>query len=187
MAGPFPDITISGIPTQGESCLWQLHKFAEGDRQVDLGDVYRCDLGPTQRGFIKDWRLPLTKPDPNCTETDLIPDGSLLVTTGPFIYRGDGLAIYSGKFEILDPSGRPLFFGQLELYERIGTHHAPVSSVGEACREHIEGWLVGEGAPGLLPNHALHLAIAGVLADPRGKGPSGFVRLILNGVLIKSP
>lgn len=187
MAKPFPDVTIPGVPATGDCCLWQVHKFAEGHRNI-IADPkeYECETGSTERGIINQMKLLLQTRQPNCNETAQIPEGSPLVTSGPVIRRTDGFGIYSGSFTIHDPATQaPLFAGQLELYDRVGTHQPPVAAPGESCSEHIEGWLVGQGVRD--PHYALHLAIAGLITNPNATTPPQIIYIILNGVLIHCP
>ena len=75
-----------------------------------------------------------------------------------------------------------LFQGQIEPFDRVGTHQEPLTSdqCTEACDERIEGWLVADGAD---PKLSLHLAIAGMVTAVSGNQEK--LQLNLNGVLIR--
>ena len=105
-----------------------------------------------------------------------------MTAQGPFIRQAGGVAIFSGQFQIVPtvgPGVQPLFVGQMELYDPIGTHHNPAPG-GEPCNAHPEGWLVGEGQTAAgLQNYAIHLEIA--LAPITGVTLRG----VVNGVVIR--
>src|SRR5262249_7593707 len=129
----------------------------------------------------------LYPPDPDCNNTQRIPDGSILVTGGTLIRRvADGLSIFSGAFHIdaAGPGG-PLFSGWMELYDRVGTYNPPIIDHPHGCADNMEGWLVGQGVPDHIRRLALHATIAGKLVDQGGTGPT--LTLVFNGVIVRSP
>jgi hypothetical protein len=206
MAGVFPDVPIPTIPGQpgqppppaGEQCcVWQIHKRLEGERKITAAVSYDCGNVPTTRAqFTLDLRIndfgSDQQPDP-CDQQTVIKAGSLLRAQGSVIRRTGGIGIYSGRFEIFDPTGGPpLFLGQIELYEPIGTHHSPLPSASgdsrcdESCKEHIEGWVVGQGqSQRQLQNWAIHAELAGAITRPAGDGTPETLVAVLNGVLIQ--
>jgi hypothetical protein len=182
---PFPMTAIPTLPPVGPSCLWQLHKQAEGERRTALPAPHPCDTGPVQQG-TGTIRLKLVTAGPPCDQDPgLIPNGCVLEARGILLRRADGMADFTGRFVITSPAGVAMFRGAIELMDRIGTHHAPFGP--EPCNpeSHIEGWLVGLGGP-TLPNHCLRALF--VARGQLGQGPGPFAVLgSLDGVLVKTP
>lgn len=182
---PIPSVTIPGVPTGVNCCLWQVHKKAKGGRKFTGGRPYACRTGRTMRSDTS-FELALVSAGAPCDEDPaLIPDGSQLIAEGNTIWREDGLAHFFGKFTIKNPRGRGLFGGVMEVIDRVGTHPR------EACnpRSHFEGWLVGRSARGL-PNATLRAVIAGtspLLDKLPAESYSSDVEAILNGVVIRCP
>jgi hypothetical protein len=116
----------------------------------------------------------------------LIPDGSVLEAKGPVIRRRDGLADFTGRFVIRNPTGRIMFRGAIELFDRVGTHHPPFGP--EACNpeSHVEGWLVGAGDARVYPNHMIRAMFVARGQMPQPGGPFPLLGNI-NGVLVKCP
>jgi len=191
MADPFTHVRISVPDPQVPYCLWHVDKTGEAVRTLDEQRHTECDTGGTFQGPAQ---LTVTlvsrgRPPKACDEDPLMPDGSILDSSGAFIRRRrDSFGIYSGSFTITPPQvpgTHPppvLFRGQIELFDRVGTHQAPLTTdqCSEACDEHIEGWLVADGED---PKFSLHLAIAGMVTGSSGNQEK--LLLHLNGPLIR--
>jgi len=168
-------------------CLSQLHKRAKGQRTIRFGAPYTCDTGSTSRGLTQ-YQFTLVSEGAPCDQGNVIPNGSLLRASGQTFRRADGLAVFSGEFQIVAPGGGTvLFTGTMEVMDRIGTHHAPFGA--EACNQqsHLEGCLVGWGAAAL-PNHQLRaLIVASDVNLPTGTQPAPIPLASIDGVLAKCP
>jgi len=182
---PLPMEAIPVLPNVGNCCLWQVHKIANGDRTVQPVPGNICLAAPTQRGALTIRFTDMISAGLPCDQRpDLIPNGSDLTANGVIIRRGDGLANFTGMFTITSPANVVLFHGRIELMERVATHHPPFGA--EVCNleNHVEGWLVGNGGPGLA-NYCLRaLYVASVLPVP-GK-PAG-LRGSLDGIIVEIP
>jgi hypothetical protein len=191
MPSLFPTFDLPVLDPAVPYCIERVHKQGESPFPVDLSAPYDCDTGPTRMATIDERRFRLHPPDPDCNDTQRIPDGSLLVISGTLIRRvGDGLSIFSGPFHIdsKDPSIGKLFEGWLELYDRVGTYNPPITiDHGHGCADNMEGWLVGQGVGHSLQRLALHATIAGKLDNPLGTLPEPELTLVLNGVIVRSP
>jgi hypothetical protein len=182
-----PRVTIPGVSTTVNCCMWQIHKKVEGGRKADLGTPYACPTGPTARGDTR-FELKLATSGPPCDQDPpLVPDGSQLEASGNTILRADSFAHFVGSFTIRNPRGTILFQGSMEVIDRVGTHHPPFGQ--EPCNptEHFEGWLVGRGSRALpdVTLRALIVARSHLRLEP---GPvSSEIVGTLNGVLIKCP
>ncbi len=180
-------VDLPVLPKDGDCCLWQVHKIANGERTVKLDPAYHCNPGlvDTQRGTLTVRAIDMISAGPPCDQRpELIPNGSDLNASGVVIRRADGLANFTGPFTITSPAGAVLFDGRIELMDRVGTHHPPFG--GEPCNpeNHVEGWLVGRGK-GVLANYCLRaLYVASVLPVPT-KPDS--LRGSLDGVIVQCP
>lgn len=180
-----PPVTIPGVPPGVNACLRQVYKKGEGARKFAPGKPYRCPTGETMRSNTT-FSLKLHTGGAPCDQDPaLIPDGSVLTATGNTIWRADGLAHFAGSYRIVHPRGRILYYGVIEIIDRVGTHPQ------EPCnpRSHFEGWLVGRSGRGLEVT-LLRAMIAGTsrLLD---KLPTDDyetpVQAMLNGVVIGFP
>ncbi len=179
-----PTVTIADVPV-ANNCLRHLHKsFEKGERVFKPEADYDCSGMGTFRGATTITLQPLVaapcdeKPSP-------IPDNSVLSSSGQTYVRKDGLALYTGRFEIRSPQQTLLFTGHMELMDRIGTHHEPFGT--EKCDQeyHIEGWLAGRGSRSLpdLLIRALVVAKGEMLPGAATTTLYGF----LNGLIIQVP
>jgi hypothetical protein len=186
----FPTLDLPVLDPGIEYCIERVHKQGESPFPVDLRPPYDCDTGPTQMATIDERRFLLHPPDPNCNDTQRIPDGSVLVISGALIRRvGDGLSIFSGPFYIRskDPNIGKLFEGWIELYDRVGTYNPPIIDHPHGCADYMEGWLVGQGVPQNIRRLALHATIAGKLDPPDANNSEPRLTLVFNGVIVRSP
>jgi hypothetical protein len=180
---PFPNVVIPGIPPAGDCCLWQLEKRIDGQRQANFGNPYKCDTGATARGDLK-IVVKLKTAGPVCDQSNIIPDGSVLMAEGPIIRRNDLFADFMGEFTINSPAGAVLFKGTIETLDRVGSHQLFFNC--EACnpKSHFEGYLVGQGVQ--LSNYSLRALIVarGTVPAP---GATGAVAGSIDGTLMKCP
>jgi len=143
-----PKITIPGVPTSGNCCLYQVAKKFEGKRTVQMiGASYDCGQGAITSRASVTINLPLVSGGLPCDpQPSLIPNFSKLAATGTMIKRNDGFAHFLGEFSITNSGGTVLFKGTIETLDRLASHHFPFNC--EACdlKSHIEGWLVGEAS-----------------------------------------
>jgi len=181
-----PNVTIPGVPPTGNCCLWQIHKMAKGERRVQFGTPYNCNNGQTTR-VSTEFKLTLTSEGVPCDQPGLnvIPNGSVLEAKGNTIKRTNGLAHFFGDFTIRNPNNQVLFRGTIEAIDSVGTHHPPLGN--EACnrRDHLEGWLVGRGAPPSLQNFTLRALIVAKAPRLRPNIPIREVSGSIDGVLIE--
>src|SRR5262245_26977289 len=99
----FPTFDLPTLDPGIDYCIERVHKQGESPFEVNLHPRYDCDTGPTQRATIRPVEFRLHPPNPDCNNTQRIPDGSLLIIEGTLIRRvADGLSIFSGPFHI-DP------------------------------------------------------------------------------------
>jgi hypothetical protein len=183
---PFSTTTVPWPSATAQCCIWQIHKKAEGERFLDLGAPYGCDTGEVSRGVAR-LRVKLASAGAPCDQDPLpIPDGSRLEARGSVVRRVDGLTDFTGRFTIVAPTGQVLFRGAIELFDRIGTHHAPFGT--EPCnpQSHVEGWLVGAGNATVFPNHMLRALFVARGEMPKPGGPYALLGS-LDGVLLKCP
>lgn len=185
MQSPFPDVTIPGIPTTGQCCLWQVEKRVDGKREATFSNPYQCDTGQTARGKMG-IKVTLRSAGRPCDQQDIPPDGSTLVASGTVLRRNDRFAHFIGDFSITNPAGKVLFKGTLEAIDRLGSHHLFFKC--EACnpQSHLEGWLVGRGTDEL-PNHTIRALLVARGTVPSPTVPSTALVGSLNGVLVKCP
>jgi hypothetical protein len=176
-------ITIPGVP-DGKSCLWQVDKIMQGDREVQFGKDYDCDTGKTLRAKAT-LKLPLKSTGSTCDQEaarKILPDGCVLEASGVFTQRADGFAHFTGDFKIKSVDKKELFRGTIEMMDRVGTHHTIFKC--EKCNQksHLEGWLVGSSSDsGKLTLRAM-LALKGTAPSPAS--PKKTLTGILNGALM---
>jgi len=181
----FPDICIPGIPDNGNCCLWEIVRKADGKREAKYGKAYKCDTGDTMRGEMS-LTMKLAFIRSVCDQQDIPPNNSKLVAKGEVIRRSDGYAYFSGEFEITDAAGKALFKGRIETTDRLGSHH--LSTACETCNpvSHFEGWLVGRGTDAY-PNHTIRAFIVARGTVPSPRSPSMVFSGRLTGTLVKCP
>jgi hypothetical protein len=144
-----PAADIPDIP-EGKCCLVRLGKAGEGAIDLKTGEPYECKGGRTVRGTFQ-LKVKLKSAGMPCDEVagafpKLIPDGSLLVAEGQIIRRSDDLAHLSGKFKVLKPERDEVAFtGTLEATNRLSTAHPPFGQDRCDEKQHLQGWLVGQG------------------------------------------
>lgn len=179
-----PPVATSVVQQPG-CCLTRLHKRGEGDWRVSQkGETHKC------RGFntvsnSETIMLHLKSEGPPCDEPgSQIPDGCRLTAKGTTVHRTDGLAWFSGKYDLVDAAGKPLSDGTVDLFQRIGTHHAPFGT--EKCdqEKHIEGFLTGRGT-GPLKLTTLRAFITGTMKPEGHEGAAVIPAASLDGVVIK--
>lgn len=198
LSPPFTDVTIPSVPLNGDCCLWQVEKKAEGKRTATFKPPYACPLTPqvntpTMRGSLT-LNATLSTVGTNCDQLpNLIPNNSVLKAGGQLIRRNDALMHFSGNFTIASPTGAALFTGWIETTDRIGSHDLPpvppMNAPCEACNQtsHFEGWLVGQGVGGLA-NYSIRAMIVGTGTTPSPQNPSTAISVgRINGTLIKCP
>ena len=183
MSSPFPTLTIPTVPTTGSVCLWQVHKTLKGKRVDKFSVPFKCPLGATARATTH-VELTITSAGAPCDQDPgVIPNASMLVADGFTLRRTDGLAHFVGTFKINNPKGGPVFAGELELFQRVGSHVPPYGQ--EACNipEHVEGWLIGRGDE-LAPRATLRALVVGKGWFPEASGETP-LQLVINGVLLQ--
>lgn len=171
-------------------CLIQIHKqFTEGRRVGGIRASYTCSQMTTTRG-TESLSLVLKSAGRPCDENPaLIPDGSkLVVDTGGFFRRKDGLAHFCGTFFI--QSGNTLLYqGTLETLDRVGSHSGgPGLQPCEKCNEkdHLEGWLVGRGMQRGADRFLRALIVAHV-TNRSEDGTQASLEGIINGIVLNRP
>src|SRR5437773_1910384 len=134
MADPFTYVHIPVPDPTVPYCLWHVDKNGEATRTLKEERHTDCDNDPTVQGTAQ-LTIKLSSrggPPKGCDEQLLFPDGSTLDSTGAFVRRRrDNFGLYSGAFTISPPPvgpapSPPLFKGQIELYDQVGTHQSPI-------------------------------------------------------------
>jgi hypothetical protein len=176
-------ITIAGVPN-GKCCLWQVDKILKGQRTADSGSNYECDAVKTRQVKLS-ITLSINSTNLTCDQEvaqRLLPNSSLLESTGSLIQREGGFGHFTGEFTIKNKDGKQAFRGTMELFDRVGTHHTIIT--GEKCNQksHLEGWLVGTSSEHTNVTLRAMLALKGV--HPTKDAPEKTLSGILNGALI---
>jgi hypothetical protein len=177
-------LSIAGIPA-GNVCIFRFDRIFDGILQSTAGPRYVCGDLKTSSVLTKvTWRVTAST---TCDESQPIVSVTGLLGSGSTIARSDGFAHFLGRCRMVEKKqGEPEvthFRCIVELIGRSGSHQA----LGEQCdqREHIEGWLVGQGQ-GPLQKYTLRLAIVGKGTLPDGTLPDASVNR-LTGTLTKAP
>ena len=107
-----------------------------------------------------------------------MPSGQLQAR-GNTTARGDGFALFSGRFKIVRLEQGQVkevyFVGIIYLASRIGSHQA----LGEECdeKDHLEGWLAGNGR-NKLEKYSLRVALVAKGALPSSVLPDASINRI---------
>ncbi len=147
-------ITLSIQPPNKKYSLLRISKSFDGAFIVKkLVTISSSDKDPLQSGKAEIMFRIRSESQKKCDES--IPpfptNTTVLKANGKVIIRKDGLAHFSGNFEITDllPENEKLLFkGTIEMMSKIGSHQ---STLGNGCAEqcdedgHLEGWLIGTG------------------------------------------
>lgn len=154
------------LKPDGKYCLTRFNKSVDGSMLfTDAAAVsYNCDEGEFTRAELElELRIFHLQ---ECDESvpPFPPSGNVLAAKGIAFYGADGLAQFTGDFQILHVPSAPeglLFEGTIELMARIGTHQAfHEGEVGETCDadRHFEGWIMGRGI-GDLDNYLIRASL----------------------------
>ncbi|MCA1564121.1 MAG: hypothetical protein LC803_00415 [Acidobacteria bacterium] len=184
---PFPDVMIPGIPMDDTN--WCLSRVAKSlyKSKVEItseGKSHMCDGRVARRSKVR-YTINLRGETPeSCNDERVLPDKSVLTSEGTIIvYEAEGLAHFTGDFEISSPERKGLFTGRMELSYRVGSHRV---GNAEACdeRTHVEGWLVGRA--GERRPLSLRAMIAGKWAAPTPRAPVSHASdTYLTGVVVR--
>jgi hypothetical protein len=177
-------LTIPGI-AGGKACVLRFDRIFDGLCQSTAGSQYVCgETGTSRVPTSVTWRVTASTP---CDETKSILSLNGLVGSGSTIARKDGFAHFLGRCRLVEQKqNQPeitRFRCIFELIGRAGSHQA----LGEQCdqREHIEGWLIGQGL-GALRKYTLRAVIVGKGTLPDTVLADASVNR-LTGTLVKNP
>lgn len=145
--------TLPEMPDK--ACIFRFQRNGRGPRKLGVATPYSCapviPVVATAKSATT-IKLELTSPGAPCDEmSQLIPGPLVLTAKGNTVYRSNGFGIFYGTFS-MSAGAVTLFKGRLELLHRVTRQQADLVPAGSACdlgcrpRDHLEGWLVGEGS-----------------------------------------